>query len=83
MPHLNMSLDDGLPYQSCKKELPERYTKLATHNSSEIKEWVRNLTRAIKIKQKKNNSTKILLEGTMVIAVQEMFHKFICWCHFI
>ena len=50
MPHLNMSLDDGLPNQSCKKELPERYTELATHNTSKVKEWVRNLTRAIKIR---------------------------------
>ena len=64
MPHLNMSLDDGLPKQSCKKELPERYTELATHNTSKVKEWVRNLTRAIKIRQFVFNSMKILLEET-------------------
>ena len=49
MPHLNMSLDDSLPNQSCKKELPEGHTKLPTHNTSKVKEWVWNLRRAQKI----------------------------------
>jgi hypothetical protein len=50
MHNLNMSLDDGLPNQSCKEELPEGHTKLPTHNTSKVKEWIWNLNMGTKIR---------------------------------
>ena len=83
MPHLNMSLDYGFPNQSSKKELPERHTKLPTHNTSKVKEWIRNLMRASKLGNYLKKQNKNPLKQPMVTAVQGMFHMLICWCHFI
>lgn len=40
-----MHLDDGLPYQGCSKEGPERNQKMTTSYSSQVKEGIWNLNK--------------------------------------
>ena len=43
--YLNMHFNDSLANDGGSKESPERYQKMTTSNTSQIKQWVWNLKR--------------------------------------
>ena len=60
--YLNMHFNNSLPNNSRPKEGPERYQKMTTSNTGQIKEWIWNL--------KKRKVMNIILHITHKYTIQ-------------